>query len=143
LNQNYSVGPNNGTVKVVDGITSWQGDFNVAALGIDPSRVDTLPLITYGPSGKPIQQEPLKIRVLTGVKFGDTTQAVPETVKNGVLVPISSTTPTSAPLNSTQPASVSTDKKPTLADLAKAISGSASRNEDFNLLETFFNPKPD
>jgi hypothetical protein len=38
------------------------------------------------------------------------------------------------------PTNVSTDKTPTLADVAKAISGSASRNEDFNLLESFFNP---
>jgi hypothetical protein len=38
------------------------------------------------------------------------------------------------------PTNVSTDKTPTLADVAKAISGSALRNEDFNLLDTFFTP---
>jgi hypothetical protein len=49
---------------------------------------------------------------------------------------------TPGPQNSTasSPTNVSPDKTPTLADVAKAISGSASRNEDFNLLESFFNP---
>ena len=44
----------------------------------------------------------------------------------------------SSPTNS--PNKVAQDKSPSFADAAKVISAAANRNEDFSLLDTFFNP---